>query len=357
MNRKIILSVVGARPQFIKAAALSPEIRKHFEEVLLHTGQHYDFEMSQAFFKELHIPKPGMDLGVGSGSQAEQTGRMLTGIERVAGKIRPDLVLVYGDTNSTLAGALVAAKLHLSLGHVEAGLRSYDRRMPEEVNRVVADRLSDLLFCPTEPSRRNLAQEGIRKGVFVSGDVMYDLLLSFLPKAKKVNLALWGIAPQQYYLATVHRAGNADDPGRLASLLAGFGRLRLPVIFPVHPRTRKALEGKGKKAIPRNLRLVPPVGYLEMIALERGAKAILTDSGGVQKEAYWLGVPCVTLREETEWVETLAGGWNVLAGTDPRRIERAALRPRPRSPARKAFGGGRASEHIVRELRWFLEKR
>lgn len=354
MKRKVILSVIGARPQFIKAAALSPEIRNGFQEILLHTGQHYDFKMSQTFFRELHIPKPDINLGVGSGSHAAQTGKMMVGIERVAQKVRPDLVLIYGDTNSTLAGAIVAAKLHIPLGHVEAGLRSYDRRMPEEINRVAADRLSDLLFCPTRTGQENLALEGIAEGVFVTGDVMYDLFTSCLPKARRLDLKKWGVASKEYYLATVHRAGNADDPGRLTGLLKGFGRLGKPVIFPVHPRTRKALEGLGMKRFPRNLRPVPPVGYLEMIALERGAKAILTDSGGVQKEAFWLGVPCVTLRSETEWVETLEGGWNVLAGADPERIARAAQRPGPRSKPGRAFGDAQASQRIARKIKAFL---
>jgi UDP-GlcNAc3NAcA epimerase len=312
--------------------------------------------MSQTFFRELHIPKPDINLGVGSGSHAEQTGKMMVGIERVAERVRPDFVLVYGDTNSTLAGAIVAAKLYISLGHVEAGLRSYDRRMPEEINREAADGLSDLLFCPTRIGRENLIREGIVKGVFVTGDVMFDLFMSSLPKARLVNPKKWGVASKDYYLATVHRAGNADDPERLSSLLRGFGRIERPVLFPVHPRTRKALEGLGLKRIPRNLRLVPPVGYLEMIALEKGAKAILTDSGGVQKEAYWLGVPCVTLRGETEWVETLEGGWNVLAGADPKRIAEAAQRPKPGSKPGKTFGDGQASPRIVRKIKAFLER-
>ena len=350
MKRKTILSVVGARPQFIKAAALSPVLRKRFREVLLHTGQHYDYEMSQAFFGELALPTPDINLGVGSGTHAEQTGRMMVGIEQAAWKVKPDLVLVYGDTNSTLAGALVASKLHIPLGHVEAGLRSYNPAMPEETNRLVADRLSDLLFCPTETARRNLSREGLRRGVFLTGDVMYDLLLSSLPKARKIGLKKWGVARQGYFLATVHRAGNADDPGRLASLLAGFGRLPEPVVFPAHPRTRKALGRLPKARMPENVRLIPPVGYLEMLALEAGARAVLTDSGGVQKEAYWLGVPCVTLRDETEWPETLAGGWNVLAGADPRKIERGARRPRPRGAVRKAFGDGRAARKIAEKI-------
>ncbi len=354
MKRKTVLSIVGARPQFIKAAALSPALRKHFREVLLHTGQHYDYEMSQAFFGELALPKPDVNLGVGSGTHAEQTGLMMVGIEQAAWKVKPDLVLVYGDTNSTLAGALVASQLHIPLGHVEAGLRSYNPAMPEETNRLVADRLSALLFCPTETARRNLSREGLRKGVFLTGDVMYDLLLSSLPKARKIGLKKWGVSRQGYFLATVHRAGNADDPGRLASLLAGFGRLPEPVVFPAHPRTRKALGRLPKSRMADQVRLIPPVGYLEMLALEAGARAVLTDSGGVQKEAYWLGVPCVTLRDETEWTETLAGGWNVLAGADPRKIERAACRPRPRGAMRKAFGDGRAAQKIARKIAGYV---
>jgi UDP-GlcNAc3NAcA epimerase len=354
MKRKIVLSIVGARPQFIKAAALSPALRKHFREVLLHTGQHYDYEMSQAFFGELAIPKPDINLRVGSGTHAEQTGLMMVGIEKAAWTVKPDLVLVYGDTNSTLAGALVASKFNIPLGHVEAGLRSYNPAMPEETNRLVADRLSDLLFCPTETARRNLSREGLRKGVFLTGDVMYDLLLSSLPKVRKIGLKRWGVSRQGYFLATVHRAGNADDPGRLASLLAGFGRLPEPVVFPAHPRTRKALGRLPKSRMADHVRLIPPVGYLEMLALEAGARAVLTDSCGVQKEAYWLGVPCVTLRDETEWTETLAGGWNVLAGADPRKIERGACRLRPRGAMRKAFGDGRAAQKITEKIAGYV---
>jgi len=321
----------------------------------LHTGQHYDSEMSESFFKELRIPKPDMNLGVGSGSPAEQTAKMLVGIEGITEKVRPDLLLVYGDTNSTLAGALVASKLHIPLVHIEAGLRSYDRQMPEEVNRVVTDRLSALLFCPTRKAQGNLAREGIKEGVFVVGDVMYDLLCSYLPRVKKIDLDPWGVTCQKYYLATVHRAGNADDPKRLSRLLEGFGRLEFPVVFPVHPRTRKAIEALGRKPLPKNIHFVSPVGYLEMLALESKAKAVLTDSGGVQKEAYWLGVPCVTLREETEWVETLVGGWNVLAGSEPARIAKAAQRPGPKEGRREALGNGHAAEPIVRVMRSFRE--
>jgi UDP-GlcNAc3NAcA epimerase len=297
-----------------------------------------------------------MNLGVGSGSPAEQTSKMLVGIECATEKVHPDLLLVYGDTNSTLAGALVASKLNIPLVHIEAGLRSYDRQMPEEVNRVVTDRLSALLFCPTRKARGNLAREGIKEGVFVVGDVMYDLLCSYLPRVKQIGLDQWGVTDQQYYLATVHRAGNADDPKRLFRLLEGFGRLKLPVVFPVHPRTRKAIEALGGIPFAKNIHFVSPVGYLEMLALQSRAKAVLTDSGGVQKEAYWLRVPCVTLREETEWVETLVGGWNVLAGSEPALIAKAAQRPCPKEGPRKVFGNGHAAETIVRVMQSFMER-
>ena len=357
-----IASIVGARPQFVKAGPVSRALRRRAQEVLIHTGQHYDYEMSQSFFDGLDLPKPDHNLGVGSGSHARQTAAMLMALEPVLKAERPDVVLVYGDTNSTLAGVLAAAKLPIPLGHVEAGLRSGDRRMPEEQNRVVADRLATWLFAPTDVAVANLRREGIAAGVHRTGDVMLDSLreaeLALDACAPRV-LKREGLAPGGYYLATVHRAGNTDDPARLDAILRALATLDRPVILPLHPRTREALgrlapalaEGPaGTLAVAGRsspVRLLPPIPYVEMLALERHAAAILTDSGGVQKEAYLLGVPCVTLREETEWVETVALSWNVLAGCDGEAIRAAAWRPAPRGPRPPVFGDGRAAEHIA----------
>jgi UDP-N-acetylglucosamine 2-epimerase len=346
-----VVSIVGARPQFIKAAALSPALRREHHEVLVHTGQHYDEPMSQAFFQELGLPEPDYHLGVGSGSHGEQTGRMLERIEEVLLQEQPDWALVYGDTNSTLAGALAAAKLGIRLGHVEAGLRSGNRRLPEEINRIVADHCSDLLFCPTMTAVNNLGREGITVGVHPVGDVMYDSLLQYLPVAEEKSSVLerLGVSPGAYYLATVHRAANTDDAARLADILKGLRRLDGPVVFPIHPRTRKAAEA-ASLATGDGMLAVDPVGYGDMLVLQKNARCVLTDSGGVQKEAYLLAVPCVTLREETEWPETLEGGWNVLAGTDPEGIVSAATRPAPKGRPSSCFGDGRAAERIVRAL-------
>jgi UDP-GlcNAc3NAcA epimerase len=346
-----VVCVVGARPQFIKAAAVSRALRRGHREVLVHTGQHYDENLSDVFFAELDIPPPDYNLEVGSASHARQTAAMLERLEEVLLTERPDWVLVYGDTNSTLAGALAAAQAGLRLAHVEAGLRSHNRSMPEELNRVLADRCADLLLCPTETAVGNLAREGICEGVCLVGDVMYDSLLWWqartegeTPVVDRLGLSLGG-----YALATVHRPANADDARNLSSILEGLGALTEPVVFPAHPRTQKAMTGAAL-AVPANVRVVEPVGYGDMLALEKHARCVLTDSGGVQKEAYLLGVPCVTLREETEWPETLAGGWNVLAGADTARIVEAAGRPAPEEPPAPHFGDGHAAEKIVRAL-------
>lgn len=335
-----IATIIGARPQFIKAAMVSRGIVEHnrqsgfemIKETIIHTGQHYDENMSEIFFRELNIPEPAVNLGIGSGRQGKQTGAMLAAIEKVLVNERPDRVLVYGDTNSTLAGALAAAKLHIPVAHVEAGLRSFNRRMPEEINRVLTDHVSDLLFCPTATAVSNLAGEGISKGVYHVGDVMYDAALVFGDIAEKRSTILQqhNLSPGQYALATVHRAENTDDDVRLAGImegLAGIGRTQCPVILPLHPRTRQALNRIGyaipEKAGHRDILIIEPVSFLDMVMLEKNAKLILTDSGGVQKEAYFHGVPCVTLRDETEWVETVEAGWNQLAGADAKKIAEA----------------------------------
>jgi len=346
-----ILSVVGTRPQFIKAAPLSKKLRKAHQEVLLHTGQHYDYLLSQVFFEQLGLPQPDYHLGVGSGSHGRQTARMLMGIEKVLLAEKPDLVLVYGDTNSTLAGALAAAKLHIPVAHVEAGMRSFDPKMPEEINRVLTDRLSTYLFCPTPTAVKNLQSEGIQKGVYLAGDVMVDALREGLRLAEQRSGILQKLAftPKSYLLATLHRAGNTDDPQSLSSILEGFNSLDEPMIFPLHPRTRQAIKAFGLKARP-HVRMLKPLPYLDHLVLEKNARLILTDSGGMQKEAYLLGVPCLTLRPETEWVETTEAGWNLLVGTDPAKIRQAVQEFHPQGERKPIFGEGDASDKIVNIL-------
>ncbi len=361
-----IVSVVGARPQFIKAAPVCRALRAAgHDEVLVHSGQHFDHAMSQVFFDELGIPAPDHNLGVAGGSHGAMTGQMLELLERLFVEVAPDTVLVYGDTNTTLAAGLAAAKIHIPVAHVEAGLRSFNRAMPEEINRVLTDHLSELLFCPTEIAVANLAAEGITDGVHQVGDVMLDAARHHAEHADPAKAAArYGLTPGGYYLATVHRAATADDPVALAGVVEAFASLDLPVLWPVHPRTRKALEsgglasrdavGSGADAAGSSaLRLVEPLSYVETNALLRGAAALLTDSGGMQKEAYFFAVPCVTLREETEWVETVEAGWNRLAGTDPARIAEAVSAVRSGEPPseRPAFyGDGHAAEEIARVL-------
>ena len=346
-----VLTVVGARPQFIKASPVSKVLRERNQEFLLHTGQHYDADMSDLFFRQLSIPAPDRNLEVGSGPHGAQTAAMLAGVEAVALEIRPDWVLVYGDTNSTLAGAIAAAKLQVPVAHVEAGLRSYDRRMPEELNRVVADHVSSLLLCPTERAVANLAREGLTAGVRNTGDVMYDAFLQNLETARRGSIVLesYGLRKFEYQLLTLHRAENVDDPVRLAALLAAVARSGQSVIFPAHPRTRAALAKAGAAAQP-GIEVVAPVGYLEMLILEENAEAIVTDSGGVQKEAYFAGRPCITLRDVTEWPETVEAGWNRLVGTDSEQIVEAMRSFRPSGPRPLLFGDGHAAEQVVEAL-------
>src|ERR1019366_5962056 len=319
-----IVTIVGARPQFIKIAAVSRKLRQRFHEILVHTGQHYDYEMSGAVFDGLELPQPDVNLGVGSGPPAAQTGAMLKGIEEVLLAVSPDCLLIYGDTNSTLAGALAASKLSIPVVHIEAGLRSYNRAMPEEINRVVADHLSELLLCPSETAVANLALEGITRNVHLVGDVMLDALNWARGRSAGAAAALFGrlgLKPAQYLVATVHRSENTDDKTQFTRILETFNSLDEPVVFPVHPRARKIIDEIDFRP-GTNLHLIEPVGYLEMVALVGSARLVLTDSGGLQKEAYWLGVPCLTMRNETEWVETVQTGWNVLVGPDPERIVR-----------------------------------
>lgn len=347
-----IVTIVGARPQFIKAAPLSRCIRQNHEEFLIHTGQHYDTDMSDVFFEELGIPKPDVNLGIGALSNTEQVAQMMLGLTPILERQKPDWLLVYGDTNSTLAGALTGAMLKIKVAHIEAGLRSYNRDMPEETNRVLSDHVSTMLFCPTETAVTNLAREGITSNVHLVGDVMVDALLQNRARASRAVLDAQGLQSGGYFLATIHRAGNTDDPVKLKGILEAFAHFAdMPVVLPVHPRLRRALEQSGFTVSP-NVRLVPPVGYLDMIGLTMSARLVLTDSGGLQKEAYILGTPCVTLREETEWTETVVLGWNRLAGAETTRIiacVNAALAGTP-SEHPNVYGDGTASEQIVRCL-------
>jgi UDP-N-acetylglucosamine 2-epimerase len=346
-----IVTVVGARPQFIKASAVSRELRKRHTEILIHTGQHYDENMSDVFFDELAIPSPDFHLGIGSGPHGAQTGQMLAEIEKVLLDEQPDWVLVYGDTNSTLAGALAAAKLHLRVAHVEAGLRSFNRLMPEEVNRVLTDHVSDLLLCPSPTAVQNLAAEGITRGVADVGDVMYDTILFAAEKARARSkiLGVLGLAEKSYLLTTLHRAENTDNLQRFTSILEAFGQLKETLLFPVHPRTWKILKTLDYSP-PPHVRLIDPVGYLDMVRLEGAAQMILTDSGGIQKEAYWLGVPCITLRDETEWVETLTAGWNVLVGAQKELILRAVHQFSPPDTRPALYGDGKTAERVRRKI-------
>lgn len=342
-----VLSVIGTRPQYVKAAAVSCQLRRRHREVIVDTGQHYDFNMSDVFIHELEIPPPDHNLRVGSGSHAEQTARIMLGLEPLLVSLQPNLVLVYGDTNSTLAGALAAAKLGLPVAHVEAGVRSFNWSMPEEINRVLTDRCAKLLFCPTDLAVDNLCSEGIRKGVHNVGDVMVDTLLRFLPRARRSDvLSQLGLEARSYVLLTLHRPANVDDVQRLARILDTLTRLKQRIVFPAHPRTRSSLAAMGYRAT-ASIFVTDPVGYLDMLCLEENAWRIVTDSGGVQKEAYILGVPCVTCRQETEWAETVDAGWNVLVGANSEQLLEAVLRPAPDTVRPTLFGDGRAADRIV----------
>lgn len=348
-----IATVVGARPNFVKMAPVSKELRKHFDEIVIHTGQHYDYEMDRVFFEQLGIPEPDYHLGVGSGTHGYQTGEMIKKIEEVLMHEKPDLVLVFGDTNSTLAGALAGVKLHIRVAHVEAGLRSFDRRMPEEINRVLTDHISDLLFCPTKRAVENLRREGIVEGVHLTGDVMVDAVNQNVEVAERKSEILdqLDLKPGEYFLATVHRAENTDDPERLKNIVEAFCETD-GLVFPCHPRTEKRLKDYGLwETLVRSVDVIRPVGYLDMLVLEKNARKIITDSGGVQKEAYIFKVPCITLRENTEWVETVEDGWNVLVGADKNKIIEALESFEPeRKHHSQRFGDGEASRRMVEIL-------
>jgi len=339
-------------PNFVKLTPVSREIRKNLDEVIIHTGQHYDYEMDRILFQELGIPDPDYHLGIGSGTHGSQTGDMLKGIEEMLLKESPDIALVFGDTNTTLAGALAAAKLHIPVAHVEAGLRSLNKKMPEEVNRVLVDHCSDFLFCPTKTAVENLRKESIVDGVSLTGDVMLDILQECITIAEKSSKILeeWDLQPKGYYLATVHRAENTDVPERLKNIVEALSSLK-NVVFPCHPRTRKRLEDLNLwDHVEKSIQVINPVGYLDMLLLEKNARKILTDSGGVQKEAYMLKVACITMRDETEWVETVEDGWNLLVGADRNSIVEAACEFEPVKGQRDVFGLGDASQRMIQKI-------
>ncbi|MFC1886505.1 non-hydrolyzing UDP-N-acetylglucosamine 2-epimerase, partial [Thermodesulfobacteriota bacterium] len=348
-----IVTIIGARPQFVKAASVSRAIyeyntqnkgqAKPIEEVIIHTGQHFDTNMSDIFFEEMNIPKPDYNLGINSASHGAMTGRMLIRIEEILIREKPDWVNVYGDTNSTLAGALASAKLNISVAHVESGLRSFNRRMPEEHNRVLTDHCSDILFCPTDTAVKNLENEGITKGVYKVGDVMFDSVLyniKLTVKHSKIIESL-KLKPKAYALATIHRAENTDNIDRLNSIFSALEQIAsngLPVVVPLHPRTRKILNHSDITL--KYITIIEPISYIDMLMLEKEASLIFTDSGGVQKEAYWMKVPCITLRDETEWVETIEEGWNIIAGADTEMISKRAFYNTWPSAQKQIFGDG-----------------
>lgn len=354
-----LITIVGARPQFIKAAAISRAISKDFtdqiKEILVHTGQHYDENMSSIFFDDLNIPQPKYNLEISGGTHGAMTGKMLGSIEQVLIQEKPDWVLVYGDTNSTLAGALAAAKLNIPVAHVEAGLRSFNMRMPEEINRIVADRISSLLLCPTGLAVENLRQEGVSKGVYFSGDVMYDVALQFAEIAEKKSsiLTRLNLLNKPYILATCHRAENTNDSQRLKGVLTALNLMAKTkhVVFPIHPRTKQMISRYGFNDYLEKLIVIEPVSYFDMIILEKNSNLIVTDSGGIQKEAFFFRIPCITIRDETEWIETVNAGWNEVAGTSVEKITQSFERIHVRKPKDcMPFGNGQAALSVINEI-------
>ncbi|MEP1307756.1 MAG: UDP-N-acetylglucosamine 2-epimerase (non-hydrolyzing) [Balneola sp.] len=350
-----VLTIVGARPQFVKAAVVSNALSKAgISEQIIHTGQHYDDAMSTVFWKELGIPAPSINLGVGSETHGKQTGIMLQKIEAfiLNADQKPSALLVYGDTNSTLAGAIVASKLHIPVVHVESGLRSFNKEMPEEINRIMTDHVSDLLFCSSNIGVKQLEKEGITKGVHNVGDVMYDAVLTFSKIAsEKISLSdITDLQSDDFALATIHRPSNTDKLNNLRSILSAFSQMNIPIIWPVHPRNKSRLKDQ---IIPDNLKLIDPVSYFEMMVLLKNCSKVFTDSGGLQKEAYWMKKKCITLRNETEWVETLDSNWNSLVGPDTKKII-AAYGSEPTSKWQKLYGDGNASEKIALVIENFL---
>jgi UDP-N-acetylglucosamine 2-epimerase len=356
-----IVTIVGARPQFIKVSPVSRVLRKSYKEVLVHTGQHYDHKMSGIFFEELQIPKPDYDLEVGSAHHGNQTAQMLMKIEELLLNEKPDAVLVYGDTNSTLAGALAASKLHIPLFHIEAGLRSYNKKMPEEINRVLTDHMSDLLFAPTDIAVKNLIKEGVKENVYNVGDVMYDAVLFYRELANsKYNLSTYGLEEKKYVLATIHRAENTDDYSRLKAIFESIKESNQTIVLPLHPRTEKKLKELGLYHLleeSHSLKILEPVSYLEMLFLENHAKSIVTDSGGVQKEAYFAKVPCYTLRDQTEWVETVDVGWNKLVDPTKQDLQQIIEDEHSIAYIDDLYGDGYASEKLVDHINKYFSRR
>jgi len=349
-----VLIIVGARPNFIKITPLFKEFNRYnsIKLILVHTGQHYDFEMSQIFFKDFKIPKPNYNLGIGSGSHSWQTAKIMEKLEPIILREKPNLVIVVGDVNSTLAGSLVAAKINIPLAHIEAGLRSYQKTMPEEINRLLTDQVSTFLFCPTETAIQNLKKENITKNVYNVGDVMYDTLINSKSKIKKLKLLKeLELKPKQYLLLTVHRASNTDSLENLKRIITAVGESREKVVFPIHPRTKKQLKKIKLKIKNCKLKIIPPLSYLNMLILEKNAKKIITDSGGVQKEAYWLKIPCITLRNETEWIETVKDGWNILVGQNKAKILEAIRKFQPNNPQHHYFGNGKSAIKTINIIR------
>mgnify|MGYP000275914317 CR=1 FL=1 len=349
-----IVSVVGARPQFIKLAPLSRQVRDFHKEIIIHSGQHYDNEMSQLFFDDLEIPKPDYNLGVGSGSHAYQTSEILVRTEKILHKEKPDLVIVYGDTNTTIAASLAAAKMNIKIAHIESGLRSFNTRMPEEINRVLTDHCSNLLFAPTQTAVENLRNEGITNGVHMVGDIMYDALINNIEIASKKSNILnkYNLAKKGYILLTIHRQENTDIEANLCNIISAAINIDKKIVFPVHPRTIKFIAKYDLDKLIENskIEMVPPLGYLDFINLLKNSEKIMTDSGGVQKEAYILEIPCVTLRNETEWVETVHDGWNTIVGTDIDSITNSLLNLFPTAATKKLFGEGNSSKLISDKL-------
>jgi len=350
-----IASIVGARPQFIKLGPLSKKIREKHQEIIIHTGQHYDINMSGQFFDDLQIAQPDFNLEIGSGDHALQTGQMIIELGKVLNKIMPDMVVVFGDTNSTIAGALVSTKMQIPIAHVEAGLRSFNKEMPEEINRILTDHCSDLLFAPTETAMNNLKNEGLISKSYLTGDIMVDALMINKERAlKKSNiLDVLGLFEKDYLLFTLHRPYNVDSKENLKRIIAELSKIEKPIVFPVHPRTKKMIKSIDVK-VGNNFKIIDPVGYLDFIMLEQASKKILTDSGGIQKEAYMLKIPCITLRPETEWVETVETGWNKLVGFDSSLLIEAVKSFSPNGEQEKIFGEFGCAEKVLEIIEDFM---